>query len=298
MLDLTQVRNNLTQTEDRLRTRNPEAAAPLGNFAIIDRQRREAITQLETLNAERNRLTTEIQAARKSGADANLLTEQVRTLKAQAESLQTAADTADTRLRDLLATLPNLPAPSVPLGTSEHDNVVAKTWGEIPTFPFPPKPHWEIGEDLGILDFNRAAKISGARFALHFAQGARLERALAAFMLDLHTREHGYTEVLPPPSSTPAPSSPPASSPNSLKTSSTATTSPALPPASSSRTITGSSPPPRSLSPTSSVMKPSTSPTSPSLSAPSPAASALRPARTAKTPAVSSASTNFKKWSS
>ena len=100
--------------------------------------------------------------------------------------------------REILESLPNLPQDSVPIGKSEHDNVVVKTWGAPPTFDFPAKPHWEIGEALGILDFERAAKISGSRFVVHFGQGARLERALANFMLDLHTGQHGYTEVMPP----------------------------------------------------------------------------------------------------
>ncbi len=105
---------------------------------------------------------------------------------------------AETELREILELLPNLPQDSVPMGKSEHDNVVEKVWGEKRAFDFPALPHWEIGEQLGILDFERAAKISGSRFVVHFGQGARLERALANFMLDLHTREHGYTEVLPP----------------------------------------------------------------------------------------------------
>ena len=198
MLDLAFVRNNLEHVEAKLRSRNLDAAAPLAGFASIDRERRGAITQLETLSAERNHLTTQIQSLRKSGGDATALTEQTRQLKAQAEALEKSAAAADDRLRELLQTLPNLPGDSVPLGTSEHDNVLVHTSGTQPTFAFPPKPHWEIGEALGILDFNRAAKISGSRFTIHFAQGARLERALAAFMLDLHTKEHGYTEVLPP----------------------------------------------------------------------------------------------------
>ena len=110
---------------------------------------------------------------------------------------QPAAD-ADLKLRELLASIPNLPHDDVPAGTSEHDNVCQKTWGEPTAFDFPAKPHWEIGEQLGILDFERAAKISGARFVLQFGSGAKLERTLANFMLDLHTREHGYVEVLPP----------------------------------------------------------------------------------------------------
>jgi seryl-tRNA synthetase len=119
------------------------------------------------------------------------------------ESLEAAAADADERLREIMQTLPNLPQDSVPVGKDEHGNREEKVWGEQPKFDFPAKPHWELGEALGILDFNRAAKISGSRFVVHFGQGARLERALANFMLDLHTRPveeqgHGYTEVLPP----------------------------------------------------------------------------------------------------
>ena len=198
MLDLGFVRSNLDLVEEKLRLRGADPDALLGDFRDIDKARREAITRAETLAAERNRLTSEIQSARKSGQDASALTEQVRSLKSEAESLEKSAAEADNRLRAVLETLPNLPAGSVPAGKSEHDNVVTKTWGDKPDFDFAPKPHWEIGEQLGILDFERAAKISGSRFTIHFAQGARLERALANFMLDLHTRQHGYTEVLPP----------------------------------------------------------------------------------------------------
>ena len=198
MLDLSYVRSNLNAVQAKLRTRSADAATPLANFAAIDADRREAITRLETLQAERNKLTAEIQQLRKSGADASGPTEQTRQLKAEAEALETAAAEADAKLRELLQTLPNLPANSVPEGTSERDNVVVSTYGEPAGFEFPAKPHWELGESLGILDFERAAKISGSRFTIHFDQGARLERALANFMLDLHTSEHGYTEVQPP----------------------------------------------------------------------------------------------------
>ena len=198
MLDLNFVRNNLEQVEAKLRLRGADAL--LGDFRQIDQARREAITRVETIAADRNRLTAEIQAARKAGNDSTALTEQVRGLKSDAEALEKTAAEADERLRSVMQTLPNLPLDSVPAGKSEHDNVVVKTWGDKPEFAagFMPKPHWEIGEALGILDFERAAKISGARFTVHFGQGARLERALAAFMLDLHTGRHGYTEVLPP----------------------------------------------------------------------------------------------------
>ncbi len=198
MIDLAFVRANLPLVEEKLRNRGMDPAAALGNFAVVDRERRDAIQQVETLKAQRNKLTEEIAKLRREGADATAQTEQTRTLKTQLESLEATSVTADERLREIMQTLPNLPQDSVPVGKSEHDNREEKVWGELPKFSFTAKPHWELGEALGILDFNRAAKISGARFVVHFGQGARLERALANFMLDLHTREHGYTEVLPP----------------------------------------------------------------------------------------------------
>jgi seryl-tRNA synthetase len=198
MIDLAFVRANLALVEEKLRARGADPAAALGNFAALDRERRDAITQVETLKAQRNKLTDEIAKLRREGADTTALTEQTRTFKTQVESLEAAAATADERLREIMQTLPNLPQESVPVGRDEHGNREEKIWGEQPKFDFPAKPHWELGEALGILDFNRAAKISGSRFVVHFGQGARLERALANFMLDLHTREHGYTEVLPP----------------------------------------------------------------------------------------------------
>jgi seryl-tRNA synthetase len=203
MIDLAFVRGNLALVEEKLRARGMDPATALGDFAAVDRERREAITQVETLKAQRNKLTEEIAKLRRTGADTTAQTEQTRTLKTQLESLEAAAATADERLRELMQTLPNLPQDCVPVGKDEHGNREEKVWGEQPKFDFTPKPHWELGEALGILDFNRAAKISGSRFVVHFGQGARLERALANFMLDLHTRPveqqgHGYTEVLPP----------------------------------------------------------------------------------------------------
>jgi seryl-tRNA synthetase len=198
MIDLAFVRANLALVEEKLRARGVDPAVALGDFAAMDRERREAITQVETLKAQRNKLTEEIAKLRRESADTTAQTEQTRTLKTQVESLEVAAATTDERLREIMQTLPNLPQDSVPVGKDEHGNREEKVWGEQPKFDFPAKPHWELGEALGILDFNRAAKISGSRFVVHFGQGARLERALANFMIDLHTREHGYTEVLPP----------------------------------------------------------------------------------------------------
>jgi seryl-tRNA synthetase len=198
MIDLSFVRANQALVEEKLRIRGLDPTAALGNFAAVDRERRDVITQVETLKAQRNKLTEEIAKLRREGADATTQTEQTRTLKSQVESLEATAAAADERLREIMQTLPNLPQDSVPIGKDENGNREEKVWGERTTFDFPAKPHWDLGEALGILDFNRAAKISGARFVVHFGQGARLERALANFMLDLHTREHGYTEVLPP----------------------------------------------------------------------------------------------------
>jgi seryl-tRNA synthetase len=198
MIDLAFVRANLPLVEEKLRSRGMNPAVALGDFAAVDRERRDAITQVETLKAQRNKLTEEIAKLRRGGEDASVQTEQTKALKADVDSLETTAASADERLREMMQTLPNLPHDSVPVGKSEHDNREEKVWGEKPEFDFAAKPHWELGEALGILDFNRAAKISGSRFVVHFGQGARLERALANFMLDLHTGEHGYTEVLPP----------------------------------------------------------------------------------------------------
>ena len=203
MLDLGYVRANLALVEEKLRARNVDPTVVLGDFATIDRDRRDAITQAETLKAQRNKLSEEIAKLRRAGEDATSLTEQTKTLKSNGDELEAAAAAADGRLREMMQAVPNLPQDSVPIGKSEQDNSIEKVWGEKPEFTFPALPHWEIGERLGILDFERAAKISGSRFVVHFGQGARLERALANFMLDLHTapREsggHGYTEVLPP----------------------------------------------------------------------------------------------------
>jgi seryl-tRNA synthetase len=198
MIDLGFVRANLGLVEEKLRSRGMDPAIALGDFVAIDRDRREAITRVETLKAQRNKLTEQIAGLRRSGGDATAQTEETKSLKGEVDALESAAAVADDRLRDLMQTLPNLPADDVPLGNDEHGNLEEKVWGKRTEFDFPAKPHWELGEALGILDFNRAAKISGSRFVVHFGQGAQLERALANFMLDLHTREHGYTEVLPP----------------------------------------------------------------------------------------------------
>ena len=198
MLDLGYVRANLELVEAKLRTRGLDPAALLGDFRALDQSRREAITLSEQFKARRNELSQQVGALKKAGKDAAALVEETRGLKEKLDELDAAAATLDDRSHQLLAGIPNLTRDEIPTGTSEADNLTVKTWGDIPTFDFQPKPHWELGEALGILDLERAAKISGARFAVYMGAGARLERALISFMLDLHTSKHGYTEVLPP----------------------------------------------------------------------------------------------------
>jgi len=198
MLDLNFVRDNLPLVEEKLRQRGMKPSEVLKNFAQVDAQRRQAITSAETMKAQRNRATEEIAKLKKSGQDASALIAETKNLREQVEELGKAAEEYETRLRQVLVGIPNIPHASVPVGKSAEDNVEVRRWGSPPQFDFAAKPHWEIGEQLGVLDLERAAKISGARFAVYLDLGARLERALANFMLDLHTREHGYTEVLPP----------------------------------------------------------------------------------------------------
>jgi seryl-tRNA synthetase len=201
MLDLNFVRANLELVEAKLRARGMDAEALLGNFRELDVERRSRITQAETLQAQRNRLSQEVARSRKAGAEGSQVAavmDQTRELKQETEELQRSAAQAEEAMRKLLVDIPNLTQDSVPAGKSEADNVEVLRWGQQPKFDFAPKPHWELGESLGILDLQRAAKISGARFAVYWGQGARLERALASFMLDVHTRDHGYLEVLPP----------------------------------------------------------------------------------------------------
>ena len=198
MLDLGFVRANLELVEGKLRARGANPAALLGDFRALDQSRRDAITLAEQAKARRNELSQQVGALKKLGLNAAALVEETRTLKDRLDQLDQTAAQLDEQLHLSLSRIPNLTRDEVPVGKSEADNLTVKTWGEIPAFDFAPKPHWELGEELGILDLERAAKISGARFAVYMGAGARLERALIGFMLDLHTQKHGYTEVLPP----------------------------------------------------------------------------------------------------
>jgi seryl-tRNA synthetase len=198
MLDLGFVRSNLEIVEKKLRDRGQDPATLLGDFGELDQRRRERITEAEQLRAQRNKLTEEVGRLKRSGEDATAVMDETRALKARMDELEADAQAAASKILLRLWEIPNLTQDSVPVGRDEHSNVEVKRWGTIPTFTFAPKPHWELGAQLGILDLERAAKISGARFAVYWGDGAKLERALISFMLDTHTREHGYTEVLPP----------------------------------------------------------------------------------------------------
>jgi seryl-tRNA synthetase len=198
MLDLGFVRNNLPKIEEMLHNRGMDPDALLKDFRVVDSQRRQAIASAEELKAHRNRLSQEVAVRKKAGQDASELIAETKEMREQIQELEKAAEEYDARLNHVLIGIPNVPHPSVPVGKSLEENVEVRRWGTAPKFDFTPKPHWELGEQLGILDLERAAKLSGARFAVYWDAGARLERALANFMLDVHTREHGYREVLPP----------------------------------------------------------------------------------------------------
>lgn len=198
MLDLNFVRENLGKVEGMLRNRGMDPATVLKDFRELDTRRRQAITETETKKAQRNKASEEIAKLKKSGQDATTAMAQTKELREQIQTLEKTANDLDSRLRDILVGIPNVPHASVPVGQSADDNVEVRRWGVPPKFDFTPKAHWDLGPELGILDPERAVKLSGARFAVYWDLGAKLERALANFMLDLHTREHGYIEVLPP----------------------------------------------------------------------------------------------------
>ena len=198
MLDLNFVRENLPLVEEKLRQRSMDPSAVLKDFRELDTKRRQAITEAETSKAQRNQATEEIGKLKKSGQDASAAMAQAKDLREKISALEKTAGDFDGQLRDILVGIPNLPHASVPVGKSADDNVEVRRWGTPPKFDFTPKAHWDLGSQLGILDLERAVKLTGARFAVYWDLGAKLERALANFMLDLHTREHGYTEVLPP----------------------------------------------------------------------------------------------------
>jgi len=196
MLDLGYVRDHLDAIEKMARDRG--VAIDLAQFRAIDTERRQLITQTERLKAERNNASGEIVQLKKSGQDAGPILARMKEVSEGIKRDDERIAQLDEALKSFLLTVPNMPHASVPVGTSSADNVEVRRWGTPPQFDFAPKPHWDIGEATDILDLPAAVKIAGARFAVYKALGARLERAIANFFLDVHTREHGYTEILPP----------------------------------------------------------------------------------------------------
>ena len=196
MHDLEYFRQNLPRYEEMARQRGIEL--DLTSFAELDRKRRQLITSVEALKASRNKASDEIARLKNAGQDAGPVIADMKTVSDRIREDDLRIAEFDTRLRDFLLVIPNLPHASVPPGKGAEQNAEIRRWGRPPEFKFTPRPHWEVGERTGILDLPRAAKIAGARFAVYKGPGARLERSLANFMLDVHTREHGYTEILPP----------------------------------------------------------------------------------------------------
>jgi seryl-tRNA synthetase len=196
MLDMIWVRNHLEAVGTALRNRGERF--DLDRFQQLDGDRRTALREVELLKARRNTASGEVARRKKEGKDAAEIIAEMRTVGDRIKELDAQAGSAETAMQELLLTLPNIPHESVPVGKAADDNPVMRTWGEPPRFAFEPLAHWDLGVALGLIDFDRAAKIAGARFAVMMGQGARLGRALINFMLDLHTREHGYTEVQPP----------------------------------------------------------------------------------------------------
>ena len=196
MLDLGFVRNNLSLVREKMKDRG--IAGILADFEDLDVERRKLLSEAEALKAQRNTVSNEIAGLKKQKQDASSLIAQMKQVGVRIQQLDEQAGAADEKLRDLLRNVPNVPHESVPVGRGSEENQEVRRWGEPRKFDFEPKAHWDLGPALGILDFERAAKIAGARFAVYYGVGARLERTLANFMLDLHTHRHGYTEVLPP----------------------------------------------------------------------------------------------------
>jgi len=196
MLEAKYIRDHLNEVKERLSLRGQ--AISLDQFVAIDGERRKTLQEWERLRALQKKVSDEVSRKKKEGEDASELISEMKKVSQELKELDVIIQEKEKALHDLLLVIPNLPDASVPIGKDSADNAEVRRWGEIPKYSFEPKPHWDIGEELGILDFKSGAKITGARFTLYWDLGAKLERALINFMLDLHTREHGYCEVLPP----------------------------------------------------------------------------------------------------
>lgn len=197
MLDIRYVRNNFDHVKERLAHRGEDLSA-LDQFGEYDEKRRKLIAESEQLKAQRNDASKQISVAKREGKDADEAIKQMRAVSENIKKLDHELHETEEKLQHIMLSIPNIPHESVPIGEDEEDNVVHRTWGDQTTFDFEPQPHWDIGTNLGILDFERAAKVAGSRFVFYKGLGARLERALINFMMDYHADNHGYEEILPP----------------------------------------------------------------------------------------------------
>lgn len=197
MLDIKYIRNNFTAVTKTLAHRGEDLTS-LNQFGEYDEKRRQLIKETERLKAQRNEVSKQISALKKEKQDATDAIKEMRTVGETIKALDSELTEVQQKLDEIMYAIPNIPHESVPIGEDEADNVEVRNWGALPSFSFEPKPHWDIATDLNILDFERAAKVTGSRFVFYKGVGARLERALINFMLDLHVDKHGYEELLPP----------------------------------------------------------------------------------------------------
>jgi len=197
MLDMRYLRNNLEEVKEKLSHRG-EDLSELNKFEEYDEKRRNLISETEALKAKRNEASKQISVLKKEKKDAEPAIQEMRTVGDKTSALDKELKEVEEKLDYMLLSIPNIPHESVPIGEDEDDNVVEKQWGEVPEFPFEAQPHWDVATNLDIVDFERAGKVTGSRFVFYKGLGARLERALINFMMDLHSDNHGYTEMLPP----------------------------------------------------------------------------------------------------
>ncbi|WP_088106150.1 serine--tRNA ligase [Halalkalibacter urbisdiaboli] len=197
MLDVKRLRSNFAEIKEKLATRGEDISG-LDRFEQLDETRRKIIVEVEELKSKRNQVSQDVAQLKREKKDADHLIKEMRDVSERIKQLDEELRTIETEFDDLLLTIPNVPHESVPVGETEDDNVEVRNWGEVRSFGFEPKPHWDVATDLGILDFERASKVTGSRFVFYKGLGARLERALMNFMMDLHQDQHGYEEILPP----------------------------------------------------------------------------------------------------
>ena len=196
MLDIKFVRDNPEKVEEALKNRR--SSMTLAGFMELEKERRAILGEVETLKSQRNSVSKQVSVMKKNNENTDAIVLEMRQVGEKIGGLDSRLKEVETELRDIMLSIPNIPNESVPVGKDENDNPEVRKWGQPKQFDFTPKPHWEIGEDLGILDAERAAKVTGARFTFYKGLGARLERSLINFMMDLHTDQHGYTEMLAP----------------------------------------------------------------------------------------------------